>query len=250
VQYFTKSNQALDLLKQRQKIIPLYADLKQPLTILQDVWTRWWSTWRMIRRLRFLRSAIDSLIGSREATCEDLSDEQWKVLEYVQKSLASPSEAQRILEGEKYVTSSLVPRSIHRIRKNYCSMIQDNNTPEPVKMLVKKLLEDLDKRWEPTPDGKVCFSEEIKRGKGNRYVHIHPFFFYAAFLDPRMKNDLKSIMTQMNYNQLKHSMLNEMVKVAKKEKDEANENERPPPQQQCQYASMCQHKREQSFHII
>ena len=46
-------------------------NLKKP---LQDVETRWWSTYRSIRRLRFLKKAIKSLIAAEEITCHDLSD--------------------------------------------------------------------------------------------------------------------------------------------------------------------------------
>ena len=36
VEYFTKSNQKLDILKDRQRTIPMCSNLKRPLTILQD----------------------------------------------------------------------------------------------------------------------------------------------------------------------------------------------------------------------
>ena len=52
VKYFSKSNQKHDMLKDRKKTMPAYSTLKKPLTILQDVITRWWSTWIMIRRPR------------------------------------------------------------------------------------------------------------------------------------------------------------------------------------------------------
>ena len=224
VEYFTKSNQKLDILKDRQKTMPMYEDLKRPLTILQDVRTRWWSTWRMIRRLRFLRPAIGSLIGSGEVDCNNLSDEQWKILEQIQNALSEASHAQRYLEGEKYVTASLVPRCIHKIRSKYANILEDDDVPEPVRRLVKILLKDLDERWVPI-DGKVQFKKEIVRGAMNRYIHIHPYFFYTAFLDPRMKGDLSVIMTRENYAELEAAILDEMVERALKNSDSLNHDD-------------------------
>ena len=195
--------------------MPMYSELRKPLTILQDVRTRWWSTWRMIRRLRFLRPAIGSLIGGGEVDCGSLSDAQWKVLEHVQGALTEASHVQRYLEGEKYVTASLVPRFIHKIRSTYTNMVDDDKVPEPVRRLVKLMLEDLDKRWIPL-NGKIQFKKNIERGEMNRYIHIHPYFFYEAFLDPRMKDDLRNIMSGENYLELEAAILDEMISSVKK----------------------------------
>jgi len=43
--------------------------------IIQDVRTRWWSTYRMIERLEYLAEALGSLIGARLVDCEGLSAE-------------------------------------------------------------------------------------------------------------------------------------------------------------------------------
>ena len=223
VEYFTKSNQKLDILKDRQKTMPMYSNLKKPLTILQDVRTRWWSTWRMIRRLRFLRPAIGSLIGSGEVDCENLSDAEWEILEKVQNALSEASHAQRYLEGEKYVTASLVPRCIYKIRTRYANMLDDEDVPEPVRRLVKILLKDLDERWVPL-DGKVQFDKDIKRGAMNRYIHIHPYFFYAAFLDPRMKDDLHKTMTPANYFELETAILEQMIEYTSNNSNSSNDD--------------------------
>jgi hypothetical protein len=58
VQYFNKSTQATKKLKdmQHESSLPKYSG--QPKNILQDVVTRWWSTYRMLKKLRFQREAI------------------------------------------------------------------------------------------------------------------------------------------------------------------------------------------------
>jgi len=41
--------------------------------VIQDIRTRWWSTYQMIERLKYLAEALGSLIGARLVDCEGLS---------------------------------------------------------------------------------------------------------------------------------------------------------------------------------
>jgi hypothetical protein len=52
VQYFNKSTQATKKMKDQQQESLLAKYSGQPKNILQDVKTRWWSTYRMLKRLR------------------------------------------------------------------------------------------------------------------------------------------------------------------------------------------------------
>ena len=61
---FTSSSQLLSALKDVQKNNEtLYPGLKQALGVVQDVITRWWSTFNMIRRLRKLKPALNVLVS-------------------------------------------------------------------------------------------------------------------------------------------------------------------------------------------
>ena len=62
VQYFNKSTQATKKLKDQQQESSLVKYIGKPLNILQDVKTRWWSTYRMMKRLRFLQEAISNYV--------------------------------------------------------------------------------------------------------------------------------------------------------------------------------------------
>ena len=60
VEYFDKSTQATNELKKVQKngMIERYQNQPEALKPLQDVVTRWWSTFHMLKHLRFLKPAI------------------------------------------------------------------------------------------------------------------------------------------------------------------------------------------------
>ena len=62
---------------------------------------------------------------------------------------------QRVLEGENYVTASLVPVAVYQIRKNYQEVIDDDNTLSVVKALTETLLADFDKRYHTSGGNKL-----------------------------------------------------------------------------------------------
>ena len=92
---------------QRTSHLSIYKN-QRPKKPLQDVVTRWWSTYRSITRLRFLKKAITSLLVVGEIECENISKEEWLVLDQLQILLETMAHFQQILEGESYVTGSLV----------------------------------------------------------------------------------------------------------------------------------------------
>ncbi len=66
--------------------------------------------------------------------------------------------------------------------------------------------------------GKVRFSREPETGECNRYIGVHPFFFTAAYLDPHTKKALKKMMVTNQYQDLRGLILDMMVQIASKEK--------------------------------
>ena len=110
IEYFTKSNQAMEMLLDFQRTANLtqYKNLSHPLKAIQDVITRWWSTWRALMRLRFLRAAICALVASNQVDCKNLCDYQWEVLHKIEMALEPLAIAQRVFEGGGYVTGSLL----------------------------------------------------------------------------------------------------------------------------------------------
>jgi hypothetical protein len=186
--YFESSTQAMGKLLdfQRTTEIDEYKEQAQPKKTIQDVVTRWWSTYRSMRRLRFLKKAIKSPIALELIKCEDLSNDEWSVLHQIEISLETMADYQRLLEGECYVTGSMVSVAVFQIRKSYLDVIACDHTDDAVKHLTGILLKDFDNRYATSECGRVKYFREDEIGRGNRYVGVHQYFFFASFLDPRV----------------------------------------------------------------
>ena len=78
-------------------------------------------------------------------------------------------------------------------------------------------LKDLDNRYHPRRlIGTVQYCPNVMAGLHNRYTSLHPYIFFSAFLDPRMKGNLsKYFLNDDDYNQLRNDILAEMVEVSK-----------------------------------
>ncbi len=204
VQYFNKSTQATKKLKDQQQEFSLAKYSGQPKNILQDVKTRWWLMYRMLKRLRFLQEAISNYVvdNHQDSDLINLTPGEWRVCHQVEITLKTMAFWQRILEGEKYVTGSLVQLAIYTIRQSFLQVIASVASDPVVKRLTRILLNDFDQRYHPNTDGQLEYSKDVAVGFGNRYTHVHPYFFKAAFLDPRTHHHLKKIMTVENFNEV------------------------------------------------
>ena len=224
IEYFSKSTQQTAKLVEFQATsnVPMYnVDGYRPKKLLQDCITRWWSTYRMLRRLRICKPALLCLHAAGSITCEMIQEEQWIVLEQIEITLQKMALWQRILEGDKYPTGSLVVSAIFAIRKHYTHVVECPDTKAPVAKLAKILLDDFDKRYHPPTNaadvGKVKFTRDPETGARNRYTGVHPYFFIAAYLDLRTKKALKTMMVETEYDDLRELILDLMVDVATKE---------------------------------
>ena len=103
--------------------ITQYRDQKYPKKPPQDVVTRWWSTYRSLWRTRWLKKAIKGLIVTEQVTIEDLTPDEWSILHQIEIALETMAYWQRILEGDTYVTGSLVCVAIYKIREAYENII-------------------------------------------------------------------------------------------------------------------------------
>jgi hypothetical protein len=109
---------------------------------------------------------------------------------------------QRVLEGDKYVTGSLVPVAVYTIPQSFLQVIASQAADPVVKQLTRYMLNSFDRRYHPTMDGELIYKREVSMGHGNWYIAIHPYFFKAAFLDPYTHHFLRKILAVDNYNQV------------------------------------------------
>ena len=83
---------------------------------IQDVTTRWWSTYSMVDRLLRLKIYFSLLENEDDLQC-NLNDSQWMIITDLHALLKPFMITQKLLEGQAYVTISLVPYMVYKTRK-------------------------------------------------------------------------------------------------------------------------------------
>lgn len=96
VNYFNSSPQAITKLLAKQQE-------GRAVKPIQDVSTRWWSTFSMVERLIRLKAYFTVLDDEGELDFKNLSVEQWSILNDVKVVLEPFMIVQRLLEGQHYL---------------------------------------------------------------------------------------------------------------------------------------------------
>lgn len=96
VGHLLMSSQATSILRSKQG--------KHPLNAIQDVTTRWWSTYAMLDRMVRENLLLPTL---------NMSTEQGAIVEVVCAILKPFKNVQLVMEGEKYVTGGLIPGALY-----------------------------------------------------------------------------------------------------------------------------------------
>jgi hypothetical protein len=119
-------------LSEHLRKVQLQNEVVRPLKMIQDVVTRWWSTYQMIQRFLSLGTFLDILAGrGLKQQTEMVTASEMEELKQLERILQPFMAAQQALEGEKYVSNSLMPHVLKVIRSN-----------DGVKGMVQKLLRD------------------------------------------------------------------------------------------------------------
>ena len=111
-----------------------------------------------------------------------ITAQEWKICYQIEITLKTMGFWQCVLEGEKYVTGSLVLLAIYTIRQSFLQVIASQATEQTVKELTRILLNNFDWRYHPTTNGKLKYTRDALVGHGNRYISIHPYFLRLLFL--------------------------------------------------------------------
>lgn len=203
VTFINSSPQSNDKLFEAQKRVN---PSRKPLKLLTDVKTRWWSTHVMIERAVRLRPALETMFRlerlsrqqSGKATPSkleqlELTDCHFRSLQFLDQVLSPFREAQRALEGDKYVNLSLVVLILKKLYQALTAMLADSHDSHPELFpLISLMVDDFEQRW----GNPITYSSVVTRGAFNRQEGIPPYAYWAAVLDPRTKKPTLKLLSQ------------------------------------------------------
>jgi len=178
VGHFTSSSQAQEALERIQ-----LATHQEPLKVVQDVATRWWSTHSMVHRLLKLESDICQMaIKNKRVADLNLSVTEWAEVKVLDALLEPFMGIQKFLEGS-YVTIAHVPSVVIAMR-NILNNFPVNDDTENV---LSKMKMQFNQRWGSGVEGSV-WREHFTRGPRNIRKGIPKVVLLAAAVDPRFKH--------------------------------------------------------------
>jgi hypothetical protein len=125
VGHFSSSSQAKEILLSKQ--IP-----GSVVKCIQDVTTRWWSTYSMCERLIRLHSYFP-LMEAEGQLDKKLTEMYWQIVKDITAVLEPFMCAQRLLEGESYASISIIALIIRKIRRGLLDAIESPQSSEHVK---------------------------------------------------------------------------------------------------------------------
>jgi hypothetical protein len=106
--------------------------------------------------LLVLRGYINLLSAEGELSFTDLTDRQWDIIVDFHFLLRPFMIAQHLLEGEVYVTVSLVPYMIYKMRKGLQTLIDLDISSPYVKSIAREMLVIFNRNFGEGADGTVA----------------------------------------------------------------------------------------------
>jgi len=164
VSHFHKSSNSHQKLIQYQKNI----GIKDPKKLVQDVSTRWNSTFYMVERFVELENSIRGTLGLIDKPPPSLNPEEWQYLKELRSILKPFEEATRAVSGQLFMTASMVI-VIAQGLQHVCNQLKNSNYTTRAKTFIQALVNEMNNRqtW-----GNIERSKTLAR---------------CTFLDPRFK---------------------------------------------------------------
>lgn len=183
VTYFRRSTVANNKLKSYQ----INNGIDKPKKLLQDVQTRWNSTYYMLNRFIELENPIRGTLGLLDKAPQTLNSDEWSIIKELCTVLRPFEEATRAVSGESYMTASIVIVLTQGLL-NACKKLHTMEFNERTLMIIKQLLDNMEKRdaWKNVDKSKTLCR--------------------CTFLDPRFKN-----IPFNNNNSLSETTKNEII---------------------------------------
>jgi len=203
VSHFRKSTVANNVFKTYQ----INNGIKDPKKLIQDVQTRWNSTYYMIDRFVEMQTSIRGTLGLLDNAPDTLRPEDWTILQDLIKILKPFEEATKAISGQKYMTASLVIVIVQGLYKACNTLIKMNLSPRAL-LVAKKLLSNMDAK-----DGFKNCEKSMTLSK-------------CTFLDPRFKH-----LPFMNMNPIKNEIIENIAQIIrdKEPQSQSNVNMQPDP---------------------
>ncbi len=160
----------------------------------------------MIERAVRLRPALETMFRLERVSWQqsgkampskleqlELTDCHFRSLQFLDQVLSPFREAQRALEGDKYVNLSLVVLILKKLYQALTAMLADSHDSHPELFpLISSMVEDFEQRW----GNPITYSSVVTRGAFNRQEGIPPYAYWAAVLDPRTKKPTLKLLSQ------------------------------------------------------
>ena len=144
VGHFKHSALASDNLGKKQKLL----GFKKPLRVIQEVATRWNSTFHMLQRLVVLKQPIrlylEDVMNETDRKSYDLTDSQWSVVKGLLSILEAVDQVTITLSGEKYSTLSWCLPLLFGLRD---AAKQEENDSTTLSGIKRKLTDQLNQRF-------------------------------------------------------------------------------------------------------
>jgi hypothetical protein len=199
---------------------------------IQDVVMRWRSTFSMCDHLLVLRGYINLLSAEGELSLTYLTDRQWDIIVDLHFLLKPFMIAQCLLEGEVYVTVSLVPYMIYKMRKGLQTLIDLDTSSPYVKSIAREMLLIFNRNFGDGANGKVT-TENLVLGEQSHPKGLNMLILImASLLDPRMKGGVGLSMEDQDVIYL--HIHDALVCIAAEAREQQNDNEELPVEQPIQ----------------
>lgn len=187
VEYFHHSTTA------KEKLSLLQVQLSEKnLKLINDVVTRWNSTYFMFQRMCEIQTSLEAAIGVLHSPVDSLNAEEWKILQEFCLLLKPFNSITIELSAEKTVTISKIIPMVEGL-KQYITGLQ--NIESEVGLTLK---------------------EELLRGLSTRFSRLeyNPTLAKSTFLDPRFKGT--GFSDNNAFSKIKDAVINEVSQVLRK----------------------------------
>lgn len=191
VEFFKRSSQALAKLQNMQEQLGL-----SKLKLIQDVVTRWNSTYDMVERFCSMKDAIVSTVALLESNLAMLTPHEWKVLDKTREVLSIFKEVTEEVSAEKYVSLSKVILFVSAITSDLEGSASEQDMPLEVRDLITDLKQGMSRRFASIEDNDIYTQANLLDPRYKQHSFINEQKYKVA--REKLKQKAASIMVSFD----------------------------------------------------